>query len=370
METPLSPLDLMRRTRRLYPDHEAVVDGDLRLSYDQFFARCDRWSAALQRELGVKQGDRVAYIAPNTHAQLESFYAVPQIGAVLVPINYRLTADDFQYIISHSGAKVVCAHSDYLDAVDGIRGKLPGVVHFVALEGARGGWLDYEKLVEASNGVFAQPDIGERDLLTINYTSGTTARPKGVMITHRNAYMNVIGTLLHVPMAATTERYLWTLPMFHANGWTFVWNITAVGGTHVCLRRVEPPRIFAELSRERVTMLCAAPTVLIGIANAPDEVRKGAPAGVRVLTAGAPPAAATINRIEAELGWVITHVYGLTETAPFITVCEPRPHHAGLSPAERAVIKARQGVELISSGELLVVGDDDREVPHDGATFG
>jgi fatty-acyl-CoA synthase len=244
------------------------------------------------------------------------------------------------------------------------------VVHFVALEGARGGWLDYEKLVEASNGVFAQPDIGERDLLTINYTSGTTARPKGVMITHRNAYMNVIGTLLHVPMAATTERYLWTLPMFHANGWTFVWNITAVGGTHVCLRRVEPPRIFAELSRERITMLCAAPTVLIGIANAPDEVRKGAPAGVRVLTAGAPPAAATINRIEAELGWVITHVYGLTETAPFITVCEPRPHHAGLSPAERAVIKARQGVELISSGELLVVGDDDREVPHDGATIG
>ena len=370
METPLSPLDLMRRTRRLYPDHEAVVDGDLRLSYDQFFARCDRWSAALQRELGVKQGDRVAYIAPNTHAQLESFYAVPQIGAVLVPINYRLTADDFQYIIAHSGAKVVCAHSDYLDAVDGIRGQLPGVVHFVALEGARGGWLDYEKLVEASNGVFAQPDIGERDLLTINYTSGTTARPKGVMITHRNAYMNVIGTLLHVPMAATTERYLWTLPMFHANGWTFVWNITAVGGTHVCLRRVEPPRIFAELSRERITMLCAAPTVLIGIANAPDEVRKGAPAGVRVLTAGAPPAAATINRIEAELGWVITHVYGLTETAPFITVCEPRPHHAGLAPAERAVIKARQGVELITSGELLVVGDDDREVPHDGATIG
>jgi fatty-acyl-CoA synthase len=370
METPLSPLELMRRTRRLYPDHEALVDGDLRLSYEQFFARCDRWSAALSRELGVKQGDRVAYIAPNTHAQLESFYAVPQLGAVLVPINYRLTADDFQYIITHSGAKVVCAHSDYLEAVDGIRSKLPGVVHFVALEGARSGWLDYEKLIEASSGEFARLDIGERDLLTINYTSGTTARPKGVMITHRNAYMNVIGTLLHVPMAATTERYLWTLPMFHANGWTFVWNITAVGGTHVCLRRVEPPRIFAELARERITMLCAAPTVLIGIANAPEELRKGAPTGVRVLTAGAPPAAATINRVEAELGWVITHVYGLTETAPFITVCEERPAHAGLSAAERAVIKARQGVELISSGELLVVDDDGREVPHDGATIG
>ncbi|HMG55112.1 MAG TPA: AMP-binding protein, partial [Kofleriaceae bacterium] len=370
METPLSPLELMRRTRRLYPDHEAVVDGDLRLSYEQFFARCDRWSSALQHALGVGQGDRVAYIAPNTHAQLASFYAVPQLGAVLVPINYRLTADDFAYIISHSGATVVCAHSDYLDTVDKIRDRLTGVAHFVALEGARDGWLDHEQLIAAASSEFTRPEIGERDLLTINYTSGTTARPKGVMITHRNAYMNVVGTLLHVPMAAVTERYLWTLPMFHANGWTFVWNITAVGGTHVCLRRVEPPRIFAELVRERITMLCAAPTVLIGIANAPDELRAGAPTGVRVLTAGAPPAAATINRVEQELGWVITHVYGLTETAPFITVCEPRPEHARLSPGDRAVVKARQGVELITSGELLVVDEAGREVPHDGATIG
>ncbi|HEX8108238.1 MAG TPA: long-chain-fatty-acid--CoA ligase [Kofleriaceae bacterium] len=370
METPLSPLDLMRRTRRLYPHHEAVVDGELRLSYEQFFARCDRWSSALQRELGVRQGDRVAYIAPNTHAQLTSFYAVPQLGAVLVPINYRLTADDFAYIINHSGSTVVCVHSDYLETVDKIRDQLTGVVHFVALEGARDGWLDYEQLIAAASGELTRPQIGERDLLTINYTSGTTARPKGVMITHRNAYMNVLGTILHVPMAATAERYLWTLPMFHANGWTFVWTITAVGGRHVCLRRVEPPRIFAELARERITMLCAAPTVLIGIANAPEELRKGAPAGVRVLTAGAPPAAATINRVEQELGWVITHVYGLTETAPFITVCEPRPEHAGLPAAELAVLKARQGVELISSGELLVVGEDGREVPHDGQSIG
>jgi len=370
METPLTPLEFMRRTRRLYPDHEAVVDGDLRLSYEQFFARCDRWSAVLQHELGVKQGDRVAYIAPNTHAQLESFYAVPQLGAVLVPINYRLTADDFAYIISHSGARVVCAHADYLEMVDKIRDQIPDVVHFVALEGTRKGWRDYEPLIAASTGAFTRPEITEHDLLTINYTSGTTARPKGVMITHRNAHLNAVGTLLHVPMAAMAERYLWTLPMFHANGWTFVWIITAVGGTHVCLRRVEPPKIFAELARERVTMLCAAPTVLIGIANAPEEVRQGAPAGVRVLTAGAPPAAATINRVEQELGWVITHVYGLTETAPFITVCEPRPAHVRLSPGDLAIVKARQGVELITSGELLVVGEDDREVPHDGQTIG
>jgi fatty-acyl-CoA synthase len=370
MQTSLTPLDFMRRSRRLYANHEAVVDGDLRLTYEQFFARCDRWSAVLQRELGVKRGDRVAYIAPNTHAQLASFYAVPQLGAVLVPINYRLTADDFAYIIAHSGARVVCAHSDYLEMVDKIRGQIPDVAHFVALEGARDGWRDYEQLIAASSPEFERPEIDEHDLLTINYTSGTTARPKGVMITHRNAHINSVGTLLHVPMAAIAERYLWTLPMFHANGWTFVWIITAVGGTHVCLRRVEPPRIFAEIERERVTMMCAAPTVLIGIANAPDELRKDARAGIRVLTAGAPPAAATISRVEEELGWVITHVYGLTETAPFITVCEPRPEHARLSPGDRAVVKARQGVELITSGELLVVGEDGREVAHDGATIG
>src|SRR5947209_12263855 len=144
MEIPLSPLELMRRTRRLYPDHEAVVDGEVRLTYAQFFARCDRWSAALQRELGVGQGDRVAYIAPNTRAQLESFYAVPQLGAVLVPINYRLVADDFAYIINHSGATVVCAHADYLETVERIRDQLPQVEHFVALEGSREGWLSYE----------------------------------------------------------------------------------------------------------------------------------------------------------------------------------------------------------------------------------
>jgi fatty-acyl-CoA synthase len=190
-----------------------------------------------------------------------------------------------------------------------------------------------------------------------------------VMITHRNAYMNIVGTLIHVHLTPA-DRYLWTLPMFHANGWTFVWIITAVGGTHVCLRRVDPVQIYAQAAAERITQLCAAPTVLIAIANGPEEARRQAPRGVRVLTAGAPPAAATIERIEGELGWEITQVYGLTETAPFITICEPRPAHADLSPSERAMIKARQGVELLTSGELLVVDEEGREVPHDGETIG
>jgi fatty-acyl-CoA synthase len=368
METPLTPLEFARRARKLYPEREAVVDGDLRLTYEEFFQRCDRWSSALQ-ELGLQQSDRVAYIAPNTHAQLESFYAVPQIGATLVPINYRLTADDFAYLINHSGARIVCAHSDYLDAVDSVRPQLPDVLCFVALEGSKSGWLDYEATLAAASGRFKPPTIRETDLLTINYTSGTTSRPKGVMITHRNAYMNAVGTLIHHPMTPA-ERYLWTLPMFHANGWTFVWIVTAVGATHVCLRKVEPGAVFEIIKRESISMLCAAPTVLIGIANGPERLRHEAKRGVRILTAGAPPAAATIERVENELGWVITQAYGLTETSPFITVCELRPEHDGLSCEERSVIKARQGVELLTSGELLVVDEDGRQVPHDGETLG
>jgi fatty-acyl-CoA synthase len=368
MEVPLSPLEFARRTRRLHPAREAVVEGDLRLNYEEFFARCDRWSAALQA-LSVKEGDRIAYIAPNTHAQLESFYAVPQIGAVLVPLNYRLIADDFAYLINHSGARIVCVHSDYLDTVESIRTQLPGVSAFVALEGTKPGWLDYETLVAEAPSHFHRPSILENDLLTINYTSGTTSRPKGVMITHRNAYLNAVGTLLHHPMTVA-DRYLWTLPMFHANGWTFVWIVTAVGAAHICLRKVGPGAVFEKIETESVTLFCAAPTILISIAHAPEELRRTARRGVRVLTAGAPPAAATIERVEGELGWVITQAYGLTETSPLITFCEPRPEHEGLSRAERAVIKARQGVELLTSGELRVVDEEGRDVPHDGVTIG
>ncbi|HEY2576323.1 MAG TPA: long-chain-fatty-acid--CoA ligase [Streptosporangiaceae bacterium] len=368
MQTPLTPIDFARRTRRLHGWREAVVDGELRLTYEQFFDRCDRWSAALAG-LGVRPGDRVATIAPNTHAQLESFYSVPQLGAVLVPVNYRLTADDFVYIVNHSGAKVVCADRDYLGTVDGVRDQMPGVEHFVALDGAKDGWLEYEAAIAAAAPGFPRPEIDEEDLLSINYTSGTTARPKGVMITHRNAAMNTIGTLLHLPIAVG-ESYLWTLPMFHANGWTYTWTVTAAAGTHICLRKVDPAAVFRLIRDENVRLLCAAPTVLISLASASPQTRGEVPAGVRVVTAGAPPAAATIERLEGEFGWEVTHVYGLTETAPFITVCAPLPEHEGLAPADRAVVKARQGVEMLTSGELRVVDDTGKEVPADGQTLG
>jgi len=368
MEIPLTPMEFARRARRLYGDREAIVDGDLRFTYAEYLERCDRWSAALQG-LGVSKGDRVAYIAPNTHAHLESFYAVPQIGAVLVPINYRLLPEDFEYIINHCGASVVCADTDYLDAVEGIRDRLPGVEHFVALEGAKDNWLDYEATLAAHGPDYAPVDIAERDLMTINYTSGTTARPKGVMITHRNAYLNVVGTLVHHHLEPS-DRYLWTLPMFHANGWTFPWINTARGMANVCLRKVDPAEIFKLIREENITMFCAAPTVLIGIASAPDDLRAGAPRGVRLFTAGAPPAAATIELVERDLGWDLTHVYGLTETAPLITFCEPLPEHRNLPVEELAQIKSRQGVELVSSGELRVVDDEGQEVPRDAETLG
>ena len=368
MLTPLTPLEFARRARSLYADREAVVDGDRRWTYGEFLDRCDRWSSALQR-LGVAPGDRVAYIAPNTHAHLEGFYGVPQVGAVIVPLNFRLLPTDWVYMVNHSGSRVVCVHADFLDLVDKVRHEMPAVEHFVALEGAGHGWLDYEALLAGATRDYGRPEIHENDLLAINYTSGTTSHPKGVMITHRNAWVNAVGTLVHHHMTCD-DRYLWTLPMFHANGWTFVWIVTAAGGTHVCLRKVDAVNVFTEIARERISMLCAAPTVLIAVGSAPVESRAGAPRGVRVLTAGAPPAAHTIERIEEELGWTITHVYGLTETAPLISICEPRAEHAALAAADRAQVKARQGVELITSGELRVVDEQGEDVPRDGATVG
>ncbi len=371
METPLTPLEFARRTRKLYRDREGVVDGDLRLTYEEFFARCDRWSSALQA-MGVKKGDRVAYIAPNTHEQLESFYAVPQIGAVLVPINYRLTAEDFVYIANHSGASVLCVHPDYVPAIDGVRDQLSTVKHFVVLgplPDGRKGWRQYDTELDNATASFKRPDINESDLLTINYTSGTTAKPKGVMITHRNAWMNVMDTLVHFHITVG-DTYLWTLPMFHANGWTFVWIITAVGGRHICLPKVEPARVFELVRDEHVGWLCSAPTVLISLANAPPEIRGVVPRGVHVITAGAPPAAATIERLEGEFGWEVTQVYGLTETSPFLTICEPRPEHRSLSASDLAVVKALTGVEMIGAGEMRVIDSDGRDVPADSQTLG
>src|SRR5579862_7997599 len=179
MDSPLTPLEFMRRARRLHGEREAVVDGALRLNYEQFGLRCDRWASALT-QLGVRPGDRVGTIAPNTHQHLEQFYAVPLAGAVLVPMNYRLAPNDFVYMVNHSGCKVLCVHEPYLEMIERVREQLPGVAHFVALEGSRPGWLGYEALIAAAAGPVPSPEIDEQDLISVNYTSGTTSNPKGV----------------------------------------------------------------------------------------------------------------------------------------------------------------------------------------------
>jgi fatty-acyl-CoA synthase len=363
METPLSPLDFARRARRLYGSRLAVVDGALRLTYTQFFERVDRWAAVLQG-MGVQPGDRVAYVAPNGHQLLEGFYALAQIGAVMVPINYRLTPDDFAYIIDHCGAGVVCVDGEYVGAVAGGEQR-------VALTGdGFKGWLGYEQLLRSADvSRYEYVPPWESALLSINYTSGTTARPKGVMLTHRNNWANSINTLAHFNFAVG-DAYLWTLPMFHCNGWTFVWTVTAFGGVHVCLRKCDPPEVFRLIRDEGVRWMSAAPTVLQMLSNAAEDGHVDVPRGLEVITAGAPPAAATIQRLEGQLGWNVTQVYGLTETSPFITICESRRDHDELDEAARCVIKARQGVEMVAAGDVRVFDDDDHEVPWDGETLG
>jgi len=358
--------DFLRRGAAVYGDRVAVVDepgtpGSLgSLTYRQVEARGRGMSLAFDR-MGVGQGERVAIVSPNSARFYISYFGVSAHGRVLVPINFRLTAEEVGYIVAHSGATVLLVDPESDANLTGVDAK-----HRMVLDGS----ADAELFAEASEG--AQPEDWAADegaTASINYTSGTTSRPKGVMITHRNAAMNSIGTLLHLPVGIG-ERYLWTLPMFHANGWTYTWTVTAAAATHVCLRKVEPAAVFQLLRDEQVRLLCAAPTVLISLASASQKTRGTVPAGVRVVTAGAPPAAATIERLEDEFGWEVTHVYGLTETAPFILVCAPLPEHEALSPADRAVVKARQGVELLTSGELRVIDDEGQEVAADAGTLG
>lgn len=367
IEIAQSPLALARRARRLHGPREAMVDGERRFNYAQFFERCDRASAALQ-ELGLTRGDRVATVAPGIHGHLEQFYAVPQVGAVIVPIHTGLTAEDFALLIRHCGAKVVCASREHVESIDSIRSQLDEVEHFVAFDApVRAGWLDYEALIARSAAEFKASPIAESDLISINYTSGTSLRPRGAMLTHRGVWLNSVGVLLHWPMRPE-DRYLWLVPPFHGNGWGFAWTVTAAGATHVCVRDTSPEALCEQVVRERVTMLGAGRSALIGMANVSDKLRRTLPGGVRVLTAGATPAVATIERVEQSLGWEVTHAYGLTETSPFLTICESPP--ADLSPAQRARFKVRQGVELLTSGELRVVDEEGQDVLADGETLG
>ncbi len=378
MEVPMLVSDFLRRAVHLYPEREAVVCGDVRETYAQFQERVNRLANALTG-MGVQKGDRVALLSPNCHRFLECFYGVTAIGAALVPLNYRLVPSDFTYIVNHSEATVFIVDAELLPVAEQIRPELTGVKHFLTwseggagaggANGTRPGWTEYEQLIAGASAAPApDPGLRESDLATVNYTSGTTARPKGVMMTHRNLYANALNFIMHLGVT-DRDTILHTLPMFHANGWGSPFAVTAMGGEHVVLRKVEGKAIFDLVAAEGVTLACMAPAVLATILNYPDKGVHTVTTTPRLVVAGAPPPAAFIRQLEDDLGWGFTQVYGLTETAPFLTVSTLKPHQEGESRDERIRIQDRAGMEMIGV-DLRVVDDEDHEVPMDDHTVG
>ena len=371
MEVPLLVNDFLRRAIKLYPDKEAVVDRDERFTYRDFGDRVNRLANALTT-MGVAKGDRVAILSPNSHQFLETLYATAAIGAGAVPINFRLIAADFEYILQHSGSKVAIVDSDHTAVIDELRDSLPQLGRFVVARfdtnAAPAGWDDYEALLAAQPATPPpDPGLGENDLLSINYTSGTTARPKGVMITHRNAYINAYNAIIHWRITQD-DREMWTLPMFHANGWGGPYAITAMGATHVVLRRVEGEAIYRMLQDESVTFACMAPAVLATILEFPGKANYDIRTKPRFVIAGAPPPQTFVQRLEEELGWEFIQIYGLTETSPILTVSEMKTH-LGLQGDAYYRTKARAGQEVVGT-DVRVFDSGGNEVPWDDETVG
>ena len=376
----LTPLSFLYRSLHVYPDKVAVVDGRWRTSYAEFAGRVFRLASALLRR-GLQPGGRVAVLCRNAQEVLEAHFAVPQAGGVLVPINVRLSAHEVAYILDHSGARFLVADRELADLVAASckASEAPPQVLWVDLGPRHGAatpdppadvqGLSYEEfLQEGRPEPFPPPLEDEEEVLSINYTSGTTGRPKGVMVTHRGCYLNALGEVIEVQLTPET-RYLWTLPMFHCNGWNFPYAVTAVGATHVCLPRVEAASVYRLVEEEGVTHFCAAPTVLILLTAGKPAPEYRFPRPVTVVTAASPPPPAVLEAVEG-MGARVVHVYGLTETYGPHTVCAWRSEWDGLEPAERARRKARQGVGYVHAPELRVVDEQMRDVPADGQTLG
>src|SRR5919108_174675 len=369
----LNPLDFLERSAFVYADKTAVVYKGTRYTYGEFYARVNQLAAAL-KQAGVHKGDRVAFLVPNVPAMLEGHYGPLRLGAILVAINVRLSPREVAYILNHSGAKALVFDAEFAPTVRAIREEIQGVSTFVQVVDAVPKADDipgpgYESfLASAPAGNHRAELDSEKDTICINYTSGTTGMPKGVQYHARGAYLNALGEALEVGLNYQSV-YLWTLPMFHCNGWCFTWGVTAVGGTHICLRRVDPPEIFRLIRDEGVSHMCGAPTVLISMAASPAAGGQNL-TGLTIVTAGAPPAPQVIRTMEG-LGATIHHVYGLTETYGPHTVCAFQPGWDMLSIEERAALKARQGVPYIVAGMgMRVVDHDMQEVPRDGRTMG
>jgi len=360
---PLTPTAFLQRAGRVFPDRVAVVQDDRSFTYAQFLDRSLRFAGAL-KALGVAAGDRVAVLAGSTHVMLAAHYAVPFAGAVLVALNTRITASDVAYILAHSGASVLVHDDEFSSLAERAAAEAgTGLRRIVA-----GGDADELEALIAAAAPHHEPVSDERALLALNYTSGTTARPKGVAYHHRGAYLQALAMALHMKLDADTV-YLWTLPMFHCNGWCFTWAVTAAGGTHLCLPKLEPAAIWRHLRGSGVTHFCAAPTVLTMTVWDPLAGSEPLPRPVRIATGGAPPTPALLERL-ATLGMDITHLYGLTETFGPVGVCDWHPEWRALPLAEQATLKARQGVGNVISERLRVVDETGADVPADAATMG
>ena len=374
--TPLSPQSFLRRNSRVYPDKTAVIHGKHRVSYLQFFERACRQANALAA-LGLTRGDKIAVLAPNIPAHLEANFGIHMMGGVLVAINYRLNSKEVAFILEHSESKALIVDSEFLPIIEPAYSELTGVEHIIVVEDSGKsidwkpeGTLDYETLLaEAAAdypGVFPED---ENETISINYTSGTTGNPKGVIYTHRSTYLNAVCGVLQSTLSADAV-YLWTLPMFHCNGWCYTWGVTAMGGTHVCLREVESQQIIRSIQQNKVTHFNGAPIVLKMVADGARMLGvERFPMAVKATTAAAPPSPALIKSM-LDLNISVVHVYGLTETYGPTTVCEIQPKWRDLPIDELTRLMARQGVPFVLSEDLQVLNEQGEPVPEDGITMG
>ena len=372
---PLTPISFLARAAAIYPRKTAVIHGDRSFTYARFYARVLRLASALAKR-GIGVGDTVSVMAPNVPALLEAHYAVPMVGAVLNALNYRLDAKSIAFILEHGESKLLITDTEFaptIKAALAMMKKPPAVIDIddpLFAGGERLGEKDYEAFLNEGDPDFAwSPPRDEWQAICLLYTSGTTGNPKGVVYHHRGAYLNALGNAITFGLTPDSV-YLWTLPMFHCSGWTYTWAVTAVAGTHVCLRRVDPALIFPAITKHRVTHLCGAPIVLNMLVHAPDEVKQRFDHKVEVATGGAAPPSAVIAAME-KMGFRVTHLYGLTESYGPATVCLPQDHWASLDLPERAALMARQGVTYSTLEGLMVADPKTLEpVPSDGKTIG